>query len=115
MAETAADNWKYEERKLAADAAEVSEEMTLTLNPEGRLGEWPGYEKNGESQWDEGGGAWGFVKHYRWNINFFSVGLPYLVIMLACLIWNLVMNIAWFKGWAGGNFWLLGQTFYLIN
>jgi len=35
--------------------------------------------------------------------------------MLACLIWNLVMNIAWFKGWAGGNFWLLGQTFFLIN
>ena len=25
------------------------------------------------------------------------------------------MNIAWFKGWAGGNFWLLGQTFFLIN
>jgi len=84
--------------------------MELNINTEGKFGEWAGYE-NG----DEGGGAWGFLTHYRWNINFFTVGLPYLVIMAACLIWNLVMNIAWFKGWAGGNFWLLGQTFYLIT
>jgi len=115
MGKTAENNAFYEEQKLKGDLAELREEMELNMNPEGLRGEFEGWEKDGISTWDESGGAWGFLQHYRWNINFFTVGLPYIVIMFACLIWNLVMNIAWFKGWAGGNFWLLGQTFFLIN
>lgn len=83
--------------------------MELNINAEGKFGEWAGYDKgDGADNYNESGGAWGFLKHYRWNINFFTVGIPYVFVMFACLIWNLVMNIAWFKGWAGGNFWLLG-------
>ena len=72
------------------------------------VGEWNGYEEGGVSRYDDAGGVWGFIKQFRWNINFFIVGIPYIFVMIACVIWNLVMNIFWFKGWAGGNFWLLG-------
>ena len=35
--------------------------MELNLNPDGRLGEFAGWEKEGISHWDENGGAWGFL------------------------------------------------------
>ena len=68
----------------------------------------------GNGTWPEGSGLWGFIKHFKWNLNFFIIGIPWVLIMIACITWNFYMNIAWFKWWAGGNFWLMGNTIFLI-
>jgi hypothetical protein len=61
MGKTAENNAFYEEEKLKGDLSVLREEMELNLNPEGRLGEFEGWEKDGVSNWDESGGAWGFL------------------------------------------------------
>ena len=67
-----------------------------------------------DGTWAEGGGIWGWIKHFRWNLNFMFFGVPWIVVMMLCVTWNLFCNIGWFKWWAGGNFWLMGNSIYLL-
>lgn len=43
------------------------------------------------------------------------IGIPYAVVELICVSWNLIMNIDFNKGWAGGNIWLVGNTLQLLK
>lgn len=49
---------------------------------------------------------------FRWIINFFCVGVPWLFTSIAAAMWLIVFN-AWLnKMWAGWNVWLLINTAY---
>ena len=43
------------------------------------------------------------------------VTLPYVIVELICVVWNLFFNIDLNQGWAGGNLWLLYNTFVLLK
>ena len=50
----------------------------------------------------------------KWVFLVLFLGIPWLLFSQSCLIYNIVFN-AWLNaGWAEGNFWLLGNTFYAI-
>jgi hypothetical protein len=48
----------------------------------------------------------------RWILNFFAIALPWWVWGLIMMLYNIVFN-AWLnKGWALGNFYLMGNTIF---
>lgn len=48
----------------------------------------------------------------RWFFNFAFIGIPWTMFSFLMWLYNIVFN-AWLnKGWAEGNFWLLGNTFF---
>jgi len=50
----------------------------------------------------------------RWVANMFLVALPWLGFGFLMILYNIVFN-AWLnKGWALGNFWLMGNTIFGI-
>ena len=51
---------------------------------------------------------------FRWVINIFIFGIPWLIISFLLMAYNIVINSWINKGWAYGNFWLLGNTFFVI-
>ena len=83
----AGDNMKYEWNDIVDSAKEIQKEKTYDI---------PQYGDEDGRGWPEGKGLWGFIKHFKWNLNLFLVGIPWVLIMLACIGWNLYMNIAWF-------------------
>ena len=66
-------------------------------------------------------GTWSFrfivkeIMNMRWEINFMMVGNPWLVMAVCMVIYNLVVNIYFARGWAHGNFWLMANTVYLVS
>jgi hypothetical protein len=55
-----------------------------------------------------------FVVAIKWVFLVLIIGIPWLVFSQLCIIYNIVFN-AWLNaGWAEGNLWLLGNTFYAI-
>ena len=36
------------------------------------------------------------------------------MIAIVCMGWNLWFNFDWNERWAGGNFWLMGNTFFIL-
>ena len=51
----------------------------------------------------------------KWIINMWVVGVPWLVLLGVIMAWNMYVNIFWNKWWAEGNFFLMGNTFYIIT
>lgn len=50
----------------------------------------------------------------RWVINIVCIGLPWMLVSVALVAYNIVFN-AWLNRWWGyGNVWLLGNTFFAI-
>lgn len=41
--------------------------------------------------------------------------MPWLFVLMVIFGWNLYVNIAWNKWWAEGNFFLMGNTIYIIT
>jgi len=55
-----------------------------------------------------------FVVAIKWVFLVLICGIPWLIFSQLCIIYNIVFN-AWLNaGWAEGNLWLLGNTFYAI-
>ena len=57
--------------------------------------------------------AWNKLMVFRFVFNFLFAGLPFCTFGIAAIVFNLYVNIAWNKFWAGGNLWLLFNTVYL--
>ena len=56
----------------------------------------------------------GYFKYYRWVINFWFIGLPYLIFVLIANFYMLVFNIDFNYWWAGGNLYLMANTVYAL-
>lgn len=50
----------------------------------------------------------------KWVINAWVVGIPWFIYSAAAVIWNIYFNIDFNKWWAQGNFFLIGNTLYII-
>ena len=50
----------------------------------------------------------------RWLFNTLIIGLPWILISIGLIVYNFVLNIAYNKWWAYGNFWLIFNTLYAI-
>jgi hypothetical protein len=55
-----------------------------------------------------------YIDYYRYMINLVFVALPWAVVSIACVGWNLYFNANWNEMWAGGNVWLMANTFYIL-
>jgi len=47
-------------------------------------------------------------------LNIIFIAVPWTILGLLLIAWNLFLNIDFNKGWAGGNLWLIFNTCYLI-
>jgi len=52
---------------------------------------------------------------FRWAINGLFFGIPWFVLSIAGLVYNLYFNIAWNRIWGGGNIWLIVNTLIAIG
>lgn len=50
----------------------------------------------------------------KWIVNFWVVGVPYVLYCIFAIVWNLYWNIQENKWWAHGNVILLGSSIYLV-
>ena len=50
----------------------------------------------------------------KWIVNLWLVGVPWGFALLALFGWNMYVNIFWNKWWGEGNFFLMGNTLYII-
>lgn len=54
------------------------------------------------------------IDYYRYLVNVFLVAIPWTAIAISCIGWNLYFNYKWNEVWAGGNLWLLSNTFFIL-
>lgn len=57
---------------------------------------------------------WRQLLALKWIVNLWLVGVPWGFALLALFGWNMYVNIFWNKWWAEGNFFLMGNTLYII-
>lgn len=50
--------------------------------------------------------------YFRWIINLWVDAVPWTIISIMLMMWNIMVNILWNKWWAGGNLFLIGTTMY---
>lgn len=50
----------------------------------------------------------------RWITNGWVIGLPYAIFVAISMVYNILTNVDWNHYWAGGNFFLLANTVYLV-
>ena len=55
-----------------------------------------------------------FLVSFRWVFNAAFIGLPWMFLSFNGMIWNLVCNVIMNHWWAGGNFWLVGNSIFAI-
>ncbi len=55
-----------------------------------------------------------YFEYYRYIINCIIIGIPWLIIALACLGFNFYFNIVLNHDWANGNVYLLSNTYFLV-
>ena len=58
--------------------------------------------------------VWDWISYYKYLIDIFVIAIPYSIIGLLCVIYNFYFNINWNRKWASGNFWLIGNTVFLL-
>ena len=65
--------------------------------------------------------VWDFFKTWFWRIypllwfvNMWLVGFPFLILSIFGFLWNTILNLFLNRFWAGGNFWLMFNTAYLV-
>jgi len=56
-----------------------------------------------------------YLYYFRWVFNFLFVGMPWFVFSIVMVVVNIVLNILMNKWWAGGNFLLIFNTWYLVS
>jgi len=55
---------------------------------------------------------WKTVLAFKIVLNILFVAIPWGIIAWLLWLWNVVFNSWLNKGWAEGNFWLLGNTVF---
>jgi len=55
-----------------------------------------------------------FFVTFRWVLNALFIGVPWLITGYTGIMWNVILNTVMNRGWAGGNFWLMGNTVFAI-
>ena len=55
-----------------------------------------------------------FLVSFRWIFNIAFIGLPWLFVSTNGIIYNLCLNVVMNHWWAGGNFWLVGNTIFAL-
>lgn len=55
-----------------------------------------------------------WVEYYRYIFDLAFVAIPWTVLAIACIAWNVWFNWAWNELWAGGNWWLVLNTVYIL-
>lgn len=64
------------------------------------------------------GFTWGgfakFLLKIRWILNVVFFAVPWILIGIVGVIYNLYFNIFWNKIWAGGNYYLMANTIFLL-
>lgn len=58
--------------------------------------------------------GWQYLMALKWIVNFWIVGVPYVLYCIFAIVWNLYWNILENKWWAHGNVVLLGSSVYLV-
>ena len=58
---------------------------------------------------------WNRLMTVRIVLNTVLIGLPVLYNVITAMAWNLSANVFWNKWWAGGNIYLLWNTWYLFD
>ena len=65
--------------------------------------------------------VWDFFRTWFWRIypllwfvNMWLVGFPFLILSIFGFLWNTILNLFLNGFWAGGNFWLMFNTAYLV-
>ena len=58
--------------------------------------------------------GWQYLMALKWIVNFWLVGVPYVLYCIFAIVWNLYWNIVENKWWAHGNVILLGSSIYLV-
>ena len=58
--------------------------------------------------------VWQFISFFRWGINFWVLGIPYTLIMISCMVYNVLFNTFVNKFWGVLNWWLIGNTIYMF-
>lgn len=53
-------------------------------------------------------------EYYKYVADVAFIAIPWTVTALLCISWNLWFNYSWNEVWAGGNFWLMGNTIYIL-
>ena len=56
-----------------------------------------------------------YMEYYKYALDVALVGIPWTIIAVLCIAWNLWFNYAWNEVWAGGNFWLMFNTVYIVS
>jgi hypothetical protein len=55
-----------------------------------------------------------FLVCFRWVFNAAFIGIPWIFISYIGVMWNIVLNVIMNHWWAGGNFWLVGNTAFAL-
>lgn len=55
-----------------------------------------------------------WLYYFRYIINIWFIAVPWTVLGLLCVIWNLYFNIDFNHFWANGNMWLVITTVYIL-
>jgi hypothetical protein len=50
----------------------------------------------------------------RWYVNFVMIGIPFGIMGIGSIIWDIVVNVYLNRMWAEGNIYLLANTFFVI-
>jgi len=52
--------------------------------------------------------------YYKYLINIIGIAIPWTIIVVALIVYNIYFNINWNRFWAGGSPWLIFETVFLI-
>jgi hypothetical protein len=55
-----------------------------------------------------------FIVCFRWVFNAAFIGLPWMLISWIAFMWNIILNTIMNHWWAGGNFWLVGNSAFAL-
>ena len=70
----------------------------------------PDYREN----WKQSTDIYSFWKNFKWTLNLIFVGGSYLFSELCMLGINFFLNLDYNTFWAGGNLFLIFNTYYLV-
>ena len=60
-------------------------------------------------------GIYKFLVAFRWVINTLFIGIPWSILSIALMAYNIVFNIILNKWWALGNIWLIANSVFCLN
>ena len=71
-----------------------------------------GLEDAAKQDWTDSKTYTDYIPKHSMYANFLELGLPYLVLTIIGVIWNIYANMKLNKEWAGGSIWLITNTIY---